>query len=104
MARHQNLPARNDRPIVGVIVGGNANRHHALLIGVKETELVEMVVQPTHCVLDRHMEVPEGLSADHAEPPTFAAQVSWPSPPSPFRVCVSPRHENPFVREFEQPQ
>jgi len=31
------------------------------------------------------------------------ATVLFTKPPSPFWACVSPRHENPIVCEFEQP-
>lgn len=78
--------------LFGIIVGRNADRHHVFVIGVKETELVEMAVQPTHRVLDRHMEVPERVGLGNA-----IGTLTLLS-------CVSPRHENPFVREFEQPQ
>jgi hypothetical protein len=57
--RHANVPAGNDRTILRIFVGRDPNRHQCLLLGVHQPELVQVVVEPTHGVLNGDVQVPE---------------------------------------------
>jgi hypothetical protein len=50
--RKRHLPPRHDWAIFWFVIRGNADRHHVPLRRVEQPELVEVVIQPAHCVLD----------------------------------------------------
>ena len=50
--REWDLPPRDHGTVLGVIVGGNADGHDALLISVEQTKLVQVVIEPPHRILD----------------------------------------------------
>jgi hypothetical protein len=67
-SRQRHLPTRNDRPIFRVLVRGNADGHDLLRLPIEKTELVKVIVKPSHRVLDGHVEVPEGVPLRNLEP------------------------------------
>src|SRR5688572_29225619 len=68
VSRKGHVPTGNDRPIFRVIVGGNADGHDLLLCPIEKPKLVEMVVEPSHRVLDGHVQVPERVPLSDLEP------------------------------------
>jgi hypothetical protein len=65
--REWDLPSRHDRPVLRVVVCGNADGHHVPLSRIEQPELVEVVVQPAHGVLDGDVQVPERVLLGHLD-------------------------------------
>ena len=63
--RHRYLPTRDHGAALRVVVRGNADGHDALLVSVEQSELVQVVVEPPHGVLDGDVQVPEGIRLGH---------------------------------------
>jgi len=63
------FPARDDRPVLWIFIGRNADRYDPLLCGVEQPKLVEVVVEPAHGVLDGDMEIPERVSLRNLDAP-----------------------------------
>lgn len=72
VARYGYPPARDTRPVFRVFIGRDADRRDPFLCGIKNPELVEMVVEPTHGVLDSNVEVPERVRLRNLDAPPDA--------------------------------
>ena len=71
--REWDVPSRHDRPVLWVVVGGNTDRHHVPLSRIEQPELVEVVVEPAHGVLDGDVQVPKRVLLGHLD----AAPDQW---------------------------
>jgi hypothetical protein len=63
--RQGHLPARHNWTLFRVIVGGNAKGHDVSLGGVEQTELMEVVVERAHRILDSNVQVPKRVLPGH---------------------------------------
>lgn len=64
--RHAHTPTGNAGPLSWFLIGRNANARD-FVFGVKEPELMEMIVEPPHRILDGDVEVPEGVRQWHLD-------------------------------------
>ena len=61
------FPSGQDRPILGFVVVRDADRHDRLLIGVEQPELVKVIVEPAHRVLNGDVQIPERVLRGHLD-------------------------------------
>jgi hypothetical protein len=66
--RQPHLPAGKDRPVLGILVGRNADGNDLLLRRIQQPELVEVIVEPPHRVLDGDVQIPEGVPFGNLDP------------------------------------
>jgi hypothetical protein len=62
------FPARHDHG-VACLVSRNADLDHLPLVWPAHPKFMQMVIQPAHGILERHMQIPEAVRRRHLEPP-----------------------------------
>ena len=63
------LPPRHDGTVFRIVIGWDSDRNDLLFRRVEQAELVKVVVQPAHGILDGNVQVPERVLLGHLDAP-----------------------------------